>query len=72
MDVNIPPKATQWGETHLKQGMPGYNTQKTLQPLPPALNHLIGEAVRKDLSGQRRNIDSSGLMLKDIAECFEV
>ena len=48
------------------------DTQKSLQPLPPALNDLIREATGKYFSRKRRNVYPSGFMFKDIAKCFKV
>jgi len=48
------------------------DTQEPLQPLPPTLNDLIGEAIREYLSGERGDVDSGGLVLEDVAEGFKV
>lgn len=56
----------------LQQRMPGNNLEEPLQSFPSMLNHIITEAVRKDLSGQRRDRHARRFPLEDIAEVFKV
>ena len=56
----------------LQQRMPHHNLQKPLQPLPPVLNHIVAEPVRKHLARQGRDRDPCALPLEDVAEVFEV
>ena len=59
-------------KTYLQQRMTRNDAQEPLQPLPPALNDLIGEAIREYLSGERGDVDPGGLVLEDVAEGFKV
>ena len=59
-------------ETYLQQRMTRHDAQEPLQPLPPALNDLIREAIREYLSGERGDVDSGGLVFEDVAEGFKV
>ena len=59
-------------KTNLQQRMSSNNTQKPLQSLSPALNHLIRESIRKYFSGQRRNINAGRFMLENVAKGFKV
>jgi hypothetical protein len=52
--------------------MAGDDAQEPLQPFSPALDDLVGESVREDLSWERRDVDPCGFVLQDIAEGFEV
>lgn len=46
--------------------------EKPLQPLPPMLDHVVAEPIRKDLARQRRDGDARALALQDVAEILEV
>jgi len=52
--------------------VPRHNTQEPLQPFPPTLNDLVGEAVGEDLAGKRGNVNARGLALEDIAKGLKV
>lgn len=52
--------------------MPHDNPQEPLEPLPSMLDHIIAEAVREYLAGQRWDRDTGGLALEDVAEIFKV
>ncbi len=52
--------------------MADHNLQKPLQPLPPMLDHIIAEPIRKHLARQRRDRNTRALALEDITEVFEV
>lgn len=52
--------------------MSRHNLQEPLQPLPPMLNHIIRESIRKHLSWKWWDCDACGLALKDVAEVLEV
>ena len=52
--------------------MARHDRQEPLQTLAPALNDLVREPVREDLAGKGWDVDSRGLVLKDIAEGLEV
>jgi hypothetical protein len=52
--------------------MPNNNLQEPLQPLPPMLDHIITEAIRKDLAGQRWDRNTRALPLENVAEILEV
>lgn len=56
----------------LQQRMPHHDLQEPLQPLPPMLNHLIAEPIRKHLAGQRRDGHAGALALEDVAEILEI
>lgn len=46
--------------------------QEPLKALSSVLDHVIGEAVREDLSGQRWNGDPRALALQDVAKVLKV
>lgn len=52
--------------------MSNHDLQKPLETLPPMLNNVITEPVRKDLSRQRRNRNTCTLPLENIAEVLKV
>lgn len=52
--------------------MAGHNLQKTLQSLPPVLNHIIAEPVGEYLAWKWRDCDSRALALQDIPKVLEV
>ena len=65
-------KSRQHLAARLQQRVADDNLQKPLQPFSPVLNHIVREAVRKDLAGQRRDRDARRLALEYIAEGFEL
>lgn len=52
--------------------MSDHDLHEPLQSLPPVLDHIITEPVRKDLAWQRWDCDASRFTLKDVAEVLEV
>lgn len=52
--------------------MAHHNLQKSLQPLPPMLDHIVAESVRKHFARQRWDGDTRALPLEDVTEVFEV
>jgi len=46
--------------------------QEPLEPFPPVLNNIIGEAVGEDLARKRRDGYAGRFALKDISEVFKV
>lgn len=52
--------------------MPNDNLQESLQALPPMLNHIITEPIRKYLSRQGRNGHASSLPLENVTEVFKI
>jgi len=52
--------------------MSDHNLQEPLKTLPPMLNHIITETVRKYLARQRWNRNARTLPLEDVTEVFEV
>ena len=60
------------GETHLEERVPSDDGEEALEALAAALDDLVREAVREDLSGQRRDVDSCALTFENVAEGFKV
>jgi hypothetical protein len=56
----------------LQERMARHYAQELLQPLPPMLNHVVAEAVRKDLARQRRDRHARRLALQHVPEVLEV
>lgn len=52
--------------------MHNLHLQEALQSLATLLNHLVREAVGKDLSRKRGDVDSGGLSLQHIPEPFKI
>lgn len=52
--------------------MPHDDPQELLQAGAPALDDVVGEAVREDLAGERGDGDAGALALEDVAEVLEV
>src|SRR5689334_7471486 len=52
--------------------MTGYDLQEPLQPLPPALDHLVRKPIGKHLARQRWNIHPRTLALKNIPKVLKV
>jgi len=52
--------------------MTGHDLQKTLQSLPPVLNHIIAEPVGEHFPWERRDCDARALALEDIPKVFKV
>ena len=48
------------------------DSEEPLEALAAALDDLVREAVREDLSGQRGNVHARALALEDVTEGFEV
>lgn len=65
-------KAGQYLTTSLQQRMPNNNLQEALQALPPMLNHIITEPIRKYFSRQRWNGHASSLPLKNVTKVFKI
>lgn len=65
-------KSSQHFTTRLQQGMAHDNLEKLFQPGAPSLNHVIAEAVRKHLAGQRGNGHASALALENVAKVLKV
>jgi hypothetical protein len=52
--------------------MPHDDLQEPLQALPPMLNDIVREAIRKNFAWQRRNGHTSRFPLEDVTEVLEV
>lgn len=52
--------------------MAHHDLQELLQALPPALDDIVAETVRKHLPRQRRDGDARALALEDVAEVLKV
>ena len=49
-----------------------YNLQKPLQSLPPVLDNIITESIRKHLAGQWRYSHPRALTLQYVTEVFKI
>lgn len=56
----------------LQQWVSNDNLHESLQALPAMLNHVVTEAIGKDLARQRRDRDPRALTLQDVAEVLEI
>lgn len=52
--------------------MADHDLQEPLQALPPMLNHIVAEPVRKHLPRQRRNRHPRALPLQNVAEVLKI
>ncbi len=52
--------------------MAGDNGEEAFEALAAALDDLVGEAVREDLAGERRDVHARRLALEDVPEGLEV
>jgi hypothetical protein len=57
---------------HLEERVTSNDGQKALEALAARLDNLIREAVREDLAGERRDVDTRALALEDVPEGLEV
>jgi hypothetical protein len=48
------------------------DAQKPLQTFPSCLYNFIRESVGENLAWKRRDVHSSGLMLENVTESFEI
>ena len=65
-------KTGQHFTTRLQQRVAYHNLQEALQSLPPVLNDIVAESIRKNFAWQWRYGDSSALALQYVSEVFEI
>jgi len=65
-------KSRQHLAPRLQQRVSHHDLHEPLQPLSPVLDHIVAEAIRKDLSGQGWDRDPRALPLKYVTEVFKV
>jgi hypothetical protein len=65
-------KTAQHATSSLQKRMSNNNLEESLETFPALLDNGIVKLVEVDLSGKRRNGDTSAFALEDIAEVFKV